>query len=137
MASYGMTISLTGKLEEVKAQLAGELKTQGFGILTEIDMQKVMKEKIGADYEPYLILGICNQQFANRALSADRSMGLLLPCTAVRRQAGAEVEVSILDPEAAFSVVESQTQKALEGFPQEVKKRLQAALSGMKNISAG
>ena len=100
-------------------------------------MQKVMKEKIGADYEPYLILGICNPQFANRALSADRSMGLLLPCTAVLRQTGAEVEVSILDPEAAFSVVELQTQKALEGFPQEVKKRLQAALSGMEKGVTG
>ena len=57
MATYGMTVSLSGKLDEVKALLAGELKTQGFGILTEIDMQKVMKEKLGVDYEPYLILG--------------------------------------------------------------------------------
>ena len=102
MATYGMTVSLSGKLDEVKALLAGELKTQGFGILTEIDMQKVMKEKLGVDYEPYLILGICNPQFADRALSADRSMGLLLPCTAVLRQAGAQVEVSILDPEVVF-----------------------------------
>ena len=137
MASYGMTVSLSGKLDEVKAQLAGELKTQGFGILTEIDMQKVMKEKIGADYEPYLILGICNPQFANRALSADRSIGLLLPCTAVLRQTGEQVEVSILDPEAAFSVVEGQTRESLAGLPQEVKQRLQAALSGMKKYSAG
>ena len=116
MARYGMTVSLAGKLEEVKARLAGELKTQGFGILTEIDMQKVMKEKIGAEYEPYLILGICNPQFANRALSADRSIGLLLPCTAVLRQEGARVEVSILDPEAAFSIVEGQTQGIIGGF---------------------
>ena len=132
-----MTVSLSGKLDEVKAQLAGELKTQGFGILTEIDMQKVMKEKIGVDYEPYLILGICNPQFADRALSADRSMGLLLPCTAVLRQTGAQVEVSILDPEAAFRSVEAQTQEALAGLPQEVKKRLQTALSGMEKVTAG
>ena len=137
MATYGMTVSLPGKMDEVKAQLAGELKTQGFGILTEIDMQKVMKEKIGADYEPYLILGICNPQFANQALSADRSIGLLLPCTAVLRQTGEQVEVSILDPEAAFSVVESQTQKTLEGLPQEVKRRLQAALSGLEKSNTG
>ena len=137
MAAYGMTVSLPGKMDEVKALLAGELKTQGFGVLTEIDMQKIMKEKIGADYEPYLILGICNPQFANQALSADRSIGLLLPCTAVLRQTGAEVEVSILDPEVIFGVVETQTQASLAGFPQEVKKRLQAALSGMGKSAAG
>ena len=136
MATYGMTVSLSGKLDEVKALLAGELKTQGFGILTEIDMQKVMKEKLGVDYEPYLILGICNPQFADRALSADRSMGLLLPCTAVLRQAGAQVEVSILDPEAAFSVVESQTQKTLEGLPQEAGKKLRAALNALEGSAA-
>ena len=137
MATYGMTVSLSGKLDEVKAQLAGELKTQGFGILTEIDMQKVMKEKIDVDYEPYLILGICNPQFANRALSADRSIGLLLPCTAVLRQTGAQVEVSILDPEVIFGVVETRTKESLKGLPQEVKKRLQAALSGMEKSTAG
>ena len=137
MTKFGMTVSLAGKLEEVKPLVAAELKTQGFGILTEIDMQKVMKEKLGADYEPYLILGICNPQFANRALSADRSIGLLLPCTAVLRQDGAHVEVSILDPEAAFSVVEGQTRESLAGLPQEAKQRLQAVLSGLENGTAG
>ena len=98
MANYSMTVSLSGKLEDIKAQLAGELKTQGFGILTEIDMQKVMKEKLGADYEPYLILGICNPQFANQALSADRSIGLLLPCTAVLQQAELRLRSASLTP---------------------------------------
>ena len=136
MAKYGMTVSLPGTVDEVKPRLAAELKTQGFGILTEIDMQKTLKEKIGADYEPYLILGICNPQFADQVLSADRSIGLLLPCTAVLRQAGEEVEVSILDPEAAFSVVEEQTQKALEGLPQEAKKRLRTVLASLEKAAA-
>jgi len=132
MAKYSMSITLAGGLEEVKPQVLAALKAQGFGVLTEIDVQKTMKEKINAEYEPYLILGACNPQLANRALSADRSIGLLLPCNVVIRQVGNEVEVSILDPEMMFSVVEPAMQQKLATLPQEAKQRLQAALAALK-----
>jgi uncharacterized protein (DUF302 family) len=132
MAKYGMSIVLKGLLEEVKSQVVSALKAQGFGVLTEIDVQKTMQEKIGAEYEPYLILGACNPQLANRALTADRAIGLLLPCNVVLRQVGGEVEVSILDPELMFSVVEAEVQDALATLPQEAKQRLQAALASLK-----
>lgn len=133
MSNYGMGIKLKGALDEVKANIVEALKIQGFGILTEIDVQKTLKQKIGVDFKPYLILGACNPHLAHKALAADESVGLLLPCNVVLKQEGDEVEVSILDPEAMFSIVEPETKKALAGLPQEAKSRLQAALSALES----
>ena len=83
------------------------LKTQGFGVLTEIDVQKTLKEKLGAEMEPYVILGACNPQLARQALDADRSIGLLLPCNVVLRQEDEDVRVSILDPRTMFEVTDA------------------------------
>lgn len=132
MAQYGMSTTTAGTLEEVKPRVVAALKAQGFGILTEIDVQKTLKEKIGADFEPYLILGACNPHLAHQALSADRTIGLLLPCNVVLRSVGGSIEVSILDPEVMFSIVEPKTQKALATLPMEAKSRLQAALATLK-----
>jgi uncharacterized protein (DUF302 family) len=131
MAAYGMSIKLNSTLEEVKVKLLEALKTQGFGVLTEIDIQKTMKQKIGVDFKPYLILGACNPHFAYRALSADESIGLLLPCNVVLRQDDDGVEVSIQDPEVMFSVVDEATKRSMAGFPQEVKTSLQSVLAAM------
>jgi uncharacterized protein (DUF302 family) len=133
MASYGMNIKVRGSLEEVKARVVEALKTQGFGVLTEIDMQKVLKQKIGMDFKPYLILGACNPRFAYRALSADEEIGLLLPCNVVLKQDNGGVEVSIQDPEVMFSVVDAETKKSMVGFPQEVKSSLQSVLAALKS----
>lgn len=135
MSNYGMGIKLKGALDEVRANVVEALKVQGFGILTEIDVQKTLKEKIGVDFKPYLILGACNPQLAYKALATDESIGLLLPCNVVLKQKGDEIEVSILDPEAMFSIVEPETKKALAGLPQEAKNRLQAALSTLESQS--
>jgi uncharacterized protein (DUF302 family) len=132
MAAYGMSIKLNSTLEEVKVKLLEALKTQGFGVLTEIDIQKTLKQKIGVDFKPYLILGACNPHFAYRALSADESIGLLLPCNVVLRQDDDGVEVSIQDPEVMFSVVDEATKGSMAGFPQEVKTSLQSVLAAMK-----
>lgn len=132
MAQYGMRILIPGSMEKVKPRVLDALKAQGFGVLTEIDVQKMMKEKIGVEFEPYLILGACNPQLAHQALSGDRSIGLLLPCNVVLRKEGPNVEVSILDPEAMFSIVEPETKKILATLPQEAKRRLQAALASLE-----
>ena len=134
MARYGMQKTVKGSLDEVRAKVTDALKSQGFGILTEIDVQKTLKEKIGADFEPYLILGACNSHLAHRALSADRSTGLLLPCNVTLRVVGDAVEVSILDPEAMFSVADMESKAALVTLPGEAKKLLEAAL---RTVEAG
>ena len=132
MANYGMTIKMNGTLEEVKPRVVEALKTQGFGVLTEIDVQKTLQQKIGVDFKPYLILGACNPRFAHRALSVDEEIGLLLPCNVVLKQERDGVQVSIQDPEVMFSVVDEGTKKSMLGFPQEVKRALQSALEAMK-----
>jgi uncharacterized protein (DUF302 family) len=122
-------------LEEVKARVVEARKAQGFGILTEIDVQKTLKQKIDVDFKPYLILEACNPSLAYKALSTDESIGLLLPCNVVLKQEGNGVEVSILDPEVMFSVVEPDTKNALEELPEVAKSRLQAALKVLNNLA--
>jgi uncharacterized protein (DUF302 family) len=136
MARYGMSIEVEGPIETAKAKVIDALKTQGFGVLTEIDVRKTLKEKLGVDFEPYLILGACNPTLAHQALSADRSIGLLLPCNVVLRASGERVEVSILDPEVIFSVVDEETKTALAALAPEAKRRLQAVLAILSSSPA-
>jgi uncharacterized protein (DUF302 family) len=131
MATYGMDITVTGSIDEVKARLQEALKAQGFGILTEIDVRQTLKRKLGVDFRPYLILGACNPPLAHRALEADPSIGLLLPCNIVVQSEGETVRVSALDPEMMFAVVDPETQAKLTGLPEEVKSRLLAALAAL------
>lgn len=132
MASYAMSIKLSGNLEEVKPKVLEALKAQGFGVLTEIDVQKTLKEKIGMDFMPYQILGACNPHYAHQALSADKAIGLLLPCNVVLMQESDKVVVSIQDPEVMFSVVDEETKTSMVGFPQEVKRSLLSVLEALK-----
>ncbi len=127
-ARYEMSTSVKGVFAEVKARVVEALKTQGFGVLTEIDVQNTLKEKLGLEMEPYIILGACNPQLAHQALDSDRSIGLLLPCNVVLRSEDGDVRVSILDPQKMFEVTDTQTQADLAGLPEEARKRLQAAL---------
>ena len=86
--SYGMTVRLAAPFASTVELVRAALKEQGFGVLTEIDVQATLREKIGAQMEEYLILGACNPPLAHRALDADRDIGLLLPCNVVVRADG-------------------------------------------------
>ena len=128
MSRYAIQTTVPGTMDDVKARVVAALKANGFGVLTEIDMQRALHDKIGVDIEPYLILGACNPQAAYQALSVDREIGLLLPCNVMLRGADGQVEVSILDPEAMFSLVDPTTQQALATVPADMKQRLQQVL---------
>jgi len=132
MSNYGMDIRIQGKLEDVKVSVVEALKAQGFGVLTEIDVQKTLKQKIDVDFKPYVILGACNPQLAHQALSIDESIGLLLPCNIVLKQEDGFVEVIILDPEVMFSVADPEIQKHLAALPGQAKGRLQAVLTTLE-----
>ena len=83
------------------------LKDAGFGVLTEIDVQKTMKLKIDADMAPYLILGACNPQFAYKALQAENKIGTMLPCNVIVRETGeGQVEVAAVNPVASMQAVD-------------------------------
>jgi len=129
----GMSAVLDGDIDAVQARVAAALKEQGFGILTEIDVQATLATKIGAEIEPYRILGACNPRLAHRALEADRSIGLLLPCNVVLRQAEpGRTEVSILDPEVMFSVAPDAARQKIPALPAEARERLSAALEALR-----
>ncbi len=92
-----------GALEAVTAAL----KEQGFGVLTEIDVRDTLKKKLDLDFRPYKILGACNPTLASQALARDPEIGLLLPCNVVVQETAEGVRVSIADPKAMFSLVDS------------------------------
>lgn len=113
----------------VRAKTEEALKSEGFGILTEIDIQATMKKKLDKDYKPYLILGACNPVFADKVLQSEPNIGALLPCNVTLRETETgEIEVAIMDPSAAMSVVDN---PAIEPLAGEVKEKLLRALESI------
>jgi uncharacterized protein (DUF302 family) len=124
--AYGYSAHLKGvPFEEARARVTEALKEQGFGVLTEIDVQATLKAKLGQDFRRYVILGACNPQLAHRALGAELGIGLLLPCNVcVWEEAGGSV-VSIARPHAMFDIVRSD---AVRPVADEADARLRTAL---------
>ena len=125
---YGITVRTSASFAEAVEQVREALKGQGFGVLTEIDVQATLKAKLGEDMEDYLILGACNPPLAHRALSADRQIGLLLPCNVVVRAAGDETLIEALDPMTMVAITE---EDELRPVATEAASRLRAALSAI------
>lgn len=137
---YGFGVTLDVPFEEAVAQVKAALQAEGFGVLTEIDVQQTLRTKLGAEMLPYRILGACNPSLAHRALVAEPEIGLLLPCNVVVRSIGEgrTTRVEIADPEVMLSIAQShQAGQSKMPDPQavaaEAKQRLlrvAAALSG-------
>ena len=128
----GMTIRVRAPFAEAAARVRDALKAQGFGVLTEIDVQATLRDKLGADMEPYLILGACNPPLAHRALSADRRIGLLLPCNVVVRAEAGQTVIEALDPQAMVAVA---GEAALQPVAGEAAARLRAALDWLQDAA--
>lgn len=103
--SYGTAVTATMSFDDAVARAKELLRDEGFGVLCEIDVQKTLKEKIGADFRPYVILGACNPKLAHHALSAESQLGLLLPCNVVVQQDGERVVASAIDAEVLLGIV--------------------------------
>ena len=119
-------------LPAVRTAVEAALKTEGFGVLTEIDMQATFKAKLGADHEGHRILGVCNPAIAKRALDLDRDIALLLPCTVTLREVAGGTEVQILDPEQAFTLAAPATRAQLAPLASEVGEKLARALAALQ-----
>ncbi len=128
MTSYGTSVTLALPFDDVVPAVRASLADQGFGVLTEIDVQGTMKAKLGEDLGPYLILGACNPSLAHRALQADPSIGLLLPCNVVVRQTGDGTVVEAIDPMMMLNVSDS---PALQPVADEAASRLRTALAAL------
>lgn len=104
---YSFSTRLTGNINEIETKLIDALKEEGFGILTEIDVQATLKKKLGLEKRPYKILGACNPTLANQAIDAEPNIGLLLPCNVViREEEDGTIVVAFMDPEAVLNLVD-------------------------------
>ena len=104
------------------------LKEEGFGVLTEIDVQGTLREKLDAEMEPYLILGACNPTFAHRALELEPDLGALLPCNVVVYEQDGATHVSAVDPVAMLGIVES---PGLEPIGRQIRERVERAVEAV------
>jgi uncharacterized protein (DUF302 family) len=127
--SYYISKTVGLGFEEAVEKTIEELKKEGFGVLTDIDIKATMKEKLGADMAEYRILGVCNPPLAYRTLQAEERIGLMIPCNVVVRETReGGVEVSSIDPEAAMAAVGNE-QLASAGA--EARERLTRVIEGV------
>ena len=104
---YGFHVTVSGGFDEVVQKATEALQTEGFGVLTTINVQAALKEKIDVDRRPYTILGACNPALANQAINAEPDIGLLLPCNVlVREEEDDSITVAFMDPKAVLGLVE-------------------------------
>ena len=115
-------------MADIDTRTRAALADQGFGVLTEIDVKATLKKKIDVDVEPYVILGACNPKMAHHAIGMEPHIGVMLPCNVIVRQVGKDVEVSAVDPMAAFAPIGN---AALEPVAAEVRDMLQAAVDAI------
>lgn len=126
---YGFGRTVAMPFEAALAGVTQALQDEGFGILTEIDVAATMKKKLNRDMPPYRILGACNPQLAHRAIEAEPSIGLLLPCNVVVRQdAAGSVRVEFMDPNAVLELV---GKPEVTQVAQEVRQRLERVMAAM------
>ncbi|MCA9972635.1 MAG: DUF302 domain-containing protein [Anaerolineales bacterium] len=129
MTNLGMQVYLQDDYETAVGRVTAELKKEGFGVLTEIDVKATLKKKIDVDFRPYVILGACNPPLAHRALSAAPEVGLLLPCNVtVSAEADGRILVNIIDPELMLGVVNN---PALADVACDAKERLQRVANAL------
>lgn len=128
-SGYGFGVTVNAPYEETVTRVKDALKVEGFGVLTEINVQQTLREKLGVEMPAYIILGACNPPLAHRAISAEPKIGLLLPCNVVVRAEGAQTRVDIADPEAMLGIVKKPELDAVAADARQRLQRVAAALS--------
>ena len=130
---YGFKTSIKSEFDSVVARVTEELKKEGFGILSDIDVQATLKAKLGVDSPRYRILGACNPPYAHRALEADPDLGLLLPCNVIVRESNdGSVIVGFMDPEAVLDLVDNEE---VSTIGEEIRAKLQKVRDALQGQS--
>jgi uncharacterized protein (DUF302 family) len=107
MISYGFTKELDISFEKTIKIITEELKKEGFGILTKIDVQEKFKEKLGVEFKKYTILGACNPSNAHKAILAEENIGLMLPCNVIVFESGEKTVISVIKPTVAMEMIKN------------------------------
>lgn len=118
---------VSGTIESVEAQLRTELEKEKFGVITEIDMAKTLKEKVNADIMPYKILGVCNAGFAHEAILAEENIGVFLPCKVILKQVDSKtVEIVSINPSTMMKMIGN---SQLDSTAEEVSVKLENVIT--------
>ena len=130
MSYYISNVVKNASFDEAVEKVTEELKKEGFGVLTEINVSETLKKKIDVDFKKYKILGACNPQFAYKALSAEDKIGVFLPCNVVvEENDNGEIEVSAVDPIASMMSVKNDS---LVGHATEIREKLVRVIGNMR-----
>ena len=128
--SYYFSTVLEGDFADAVGRVREALKAEGFGVISEIDIQKTLQDKIGVDFRPYLILGACNPALAHEALQLEDKVGTMLPCNVVVQQAGSGVEVAAIDPVASMQAIGNDALAEKAGMVADKLRRAVESLGG-------
>lgn len=127
--SYYFTKILNISYDEAIGRVKDELKKEGFGILTEIDVRETLKKKLNVDFKKYKILGACNPPFAYKALQIEEKIGTMLPCNViVQETTESKVEISAVDPVASMQAIEN---PALKEIAAEIRNKLKKVIDSL------
>ena len=126
---YYFNKSLEIPFDEAVSKVTEQLKKEGFGILTEIDVKKTLKKKLDVDFQQYKILGACNPHFAYQALQKEDKIGTMLPCNVIVQEAeDGKIEVAAIDPMASMQAIQNQDLKAIA---EQVQAKLRSVIAGL------
>lgn len=126
--SYGISKTVSLSFEQTIEKVTEELRKEGFGILTTIDMKETLKKKIDADIPRYTILGACNPHFANKTMLVEKEIGLFLPCNILVYEQNGSITVSAFDPVIMDTIVSN---PALQPLSEEIRQKLQRVIAAM------
>ncbi len=125
---YGLYKNVSLKYEQAIEKVTEELKKEGFGVLTTIDVRETLKKKLNVDFEKYVILGACNPPFAHKALQAEEQIGLLLPCNVIVYEKEGRTTVGVFDPLVMTAVLDNDSMKPIA---EEIRQKLQRVLAAV------
>lgn len=129
-------VRLTTSFEQALDAVTTALKQEGFGVLTRIDVQNTVKEKLGEEFRPYVIFGACNPHLAHRALTADPSVGVMLPCNVTVEEIGADILITIVNPKAMLTFGSLADNPTIREVAQMANERMQQVVSHLEKQTA-